>query len=98
MDRVHNKYLCTIDIEYMLYKKLFSEIQLCGKRGGGGNWEKGGPDVECLWLRRRRRRHRSKIMLGTALAFCGKKTAVWTLRKIDGRVTDGRSTVILQFP
>jgi hypothetical protein len=27
-------------------------------------------------------------MLGTALAFCGKKTAVWTLRKIDGRVTE----------
>jgi hypothetical protein len=34
----------------------FSEIQLCGKRGV--NREKGGPDVECLWLRRRKRRHR----------------------------------------
>ena len=37
-------------------KKLFSEIQHCGKREV--NREKGGPDVECLWLRRRRRRHR----------------------------------------
>jgi hypothetical protein len=47
VDRVHSKYVCTIDIEYMLYKKNeFSEIQHCGKRGV--NRGKEDPDAECL--------------------------------------------------
>ena len=38
VDRVHNKYLCTIDIEYMLYKKIFLvKFNFVEKGGWTGN-------------------------------------------------------------